>query len=56
MNKLKCGYETTKKWPEDAYLQGDTEGLVYSLSQEKNSYNTAFFEVFPKNPKTFMMI
>lgn len=54
MNKLKCGYETTKEWPEDAYLQGDDEGIVFSCDIEPTSYITAFFEVFPKKPKTFI--
>ncbi len=54
MNKLKCGYEPTKEWPEDSYLQGDEEGIVFSCDIEPTSYITAFFEVFPKNPKTFI--
>lgn len=50
MRKIDCGYLVKYAWPDDAYLQGNDYGIVLS----KNSYETAFFEVFPKNPKTFI--
>jgi hypothetical protein len=50
MRKIDCGYFVKHEWPDDAYLQGNDYGIVLS----KNSYETAFFEVFPKNPKTFI--
>lgn len=50
MRKIDCGYSVKYDWPEEAYLQGNDYGVV--LSNEP--YETAFFEAFPKNPKTFI--
>lgn len=43
-------YDCHCAWPEDTYLQCGDHGLV--LSEE--TYYTAFFEAFPKNPSTFI--
>lgn len=41
-----------KPWPEDCGVQCGGEGLV--LVDGGKSYTTAFFEAFPKEPKTFI--
>jgi hypothetical protein len=37
-------------WPE-CYLQGGTKGYVFTA---KGTYETAFFEAFPREPQTFI--
>lgn len=44
-------YDCQYQWPEDCYLQCGNEGIVFS---NKGNYLTAFFEVFPKTPATFI--
>lgn len=44
-------YECQQNWPEDTYVQCGDSGLVYGGAR---SYITAFFEAFPKDPKTFI--
>lgn len=44
-------YECEYSWDEDCFVQYGTNGLVVS---ENGNYETAFFEVFPKNPTTFI--
>ena len=41
-------------WADDCYVQWGAKGLVISRSADKPSYTTAFFEAFPRNPKTFI--
>lgn len=42
-----------KPWPEDCFVQCGGSGIVIG-NAEKDSYTTAFFEAFPKEPKTFI--
>ena len=42
-----------KPWPEDCFVQCGGSGIVIG-NGEKDSYKTAFFEAFPKEPKTFI--
>jgi len=44
-------HECQHDWPEDCFVQCGNEGIVLT---PKGSYNTAFFEAFPKNPNTFI--
>lgn len=44
---FKCRYN----WPEDCYVQCGEFGVVIS---DNGNYETAFFEAFPKQPKTFI--
>jgi hypothetical protein len=46
-------YECQQAWPEDTYVQCGDSGLVIG-NLEKESYITAFFEAFPKDPSTFL--
>jgi hypothetical protein len=46
-------YECQQAWPSDTFLQCGDSGLVINRS-EKDSYITAFFEAFPKDPQTFI--
>ncbi len=39
-------------WPDDCKIQGGSSGIVFSKT--KDTYKTAFFEAFPKNPSTFL--
>ncbi len=39
-------YECVCRWPEDCYVQWGGNGIVLG---KKSSYNTAFFEAFPKD-------
>lgn len=43
-------YDCQQAWPEGTYLQCGDDGLVIA----EESYYTAFFEAFPKNPSTFI--
>lgn len=43
-----------KDWPEDCFVQCGDSGIVFTSSSDNSSYITAFFESFPKNPKTFI--
>jgi hypothetical protein len=43
-------YDCKYEWP-DCYLQGGNKGIVLS---KNGTYQTAFFEAFPKEPKTFI--
>lgn len=45
-------YECKKDWDDDCFCQCGGKGLV--VSNEGDSYTTAFFEVFNKNPDTFI--
>jgi len=45
-------YECKFPWAEDCYCQGGDDGIVFS--KNKDSYRTAFFEAFPRNPDTFI--
>jgi len=47
-------FDCQKDWPEDCYVQCGGSGIVFKSSPEDGSYFTAFFEAFPKNPKTFI--
>lgn len=44
------GYHCLKDWPEDTYTQCGDKGVVLG----NKPYRTAFFEAFPKEPKTFI--
>lgn len=44
-------YKCKKDWDEDCFVQCGDSGLVLKA---ENTYNTAFFEAFPTNPKTFI--
>jgi hypothetical protein len=44
-------YVCKNEWPEDCSCQGGTSGIVFS---KNGNYETAFFEAFPKEPKTFI--
>jgi hypothetical protein len=46
-------YECQQAWPEDTFVQCGDSGLVLGNAQNE-SYITAFFEAFPKNPSTFI--
>jgi hypothetical protein len=50
MRKLKNGYECKCAWPESCFVQGDNNGVVINTTEGKESYSTAFFEAFPKEP------
>lgn len=43
-------YDCLKEWPEGTFLQCGGSGIVIG----KAPYRTAFFEAFPKDPKTFI--
>ena len=45
-------YDCKKDWPEDCFVQCGDKGLV--ISRSSDSYTTAFFEAFPKNPSCFL--
>jgi hypothetical protein len=42
-----CHYE----WPDNCSVQGGSGGVVFT---KNGAYETAFFEAFPKEPKTFI--
>lgn len=44
-------YECQYDWPEDCFIQGGKNGVVFS---EDGNYTTAYFEAFPEDPKTFI--
>lgn len=44
-------YECKFDWPDDCSVQCGDRGIVLSAN---GSYRTAFFEAFPKDPKTFI--
>ena len=44
-------YECKYDWPEECFVQCGDEGVVFD---KEDSYSTAFFEAFPKNPNTFI--
>lgn len=46
-------YDCQQAWPENTYLQCGDSGLVVGKGK-KDSYITAFFEAFPKDPSTFI--
>lgn len=46
-------YDCQQSWPEDTFVQCGDSGLVLGDSED-TSYLTAFFEAFPKDPKTFI--
>lgn len=48
---FKGDYECKKEWDEDCFVQCGDSGVVIS---KDGNYKTAFFEAFPKNPKTFI--
>lgn len=48
---FKGEYECKKEWDDDCFVQCGDNGVVLS---KKGNYRTAFFEAFPKNPKTFI--
>ena len=41
-------------WPDDCMVQWGARGVVLSRTPGKRPYETAFFEVFPQDPKTFV--
>lgn len=45
------GLDAQHPWPEDIYIQGGKNGLVFSRQE---NYRTAFVEVFPEDPPTFV--
>lgn len=50
-------YDCTKEWSEDCFVQcgGGKQGLGLVIdTKNKRVYRTAFFEAFPKEPKTFI--
>lgn len=50
-------YDCNKEWPEDCFVQcgGGKQGLGLVIdTKNKRVYRTAFFEAFPKQPKTFI--
>lgn len=47
-------FDCKKDWPEDCYVQCGGSGIVFKSNSDAGSYLTAFFEAFPKNPKTFI--
>lgn len=49
--KNKEGWLPQQAWPEDCTVQWGTAGIVFS---QDGIYRTAFFEAFPKEPKTFI--
>lgn len=44
-------YTLTKEWPIDCFVQGGSNGIVVGGG---DSYETAYFEAFPKNPDCFI--
>ena len=50
----KDGWTPQMPWEDDCYVQWGGHGLVASTTKAENSYTTAFFEAFPKNPNTFI--
>lgn len=44
-------YEPSSPWPADTYVQWGSKGIVLGA---QGNYRTAFFEAFPKEPKTFI--
>lgn len=52
LNSLRYSeYTCAHEWPDDCKLQGGDMGLVFT---KDGSYETAFFEAFPRNPRTFI--
>lgn len=49
---LKEPYTLKYKWPQDCFVQGGTNGVVFSKT--KGKYETAYIEAFPKNPECFI--
>jgi hypothetical protein len=47
-------YTCQHDWPEDCRVQGGDRGLVIDPQNPEKSYTTAFIEVFPQNPNTFI--
>lgn len=45
-------YDCEYAWPEDCFIQCGDSGVV--VCKEKDNYQTAFFEAFPKDPDTFI--
>ena len=45
-------YSPACAWPEDCMVQWGSNGIV--LSRNSETYETAFFEAFPRNPNTFI--
>ena len=48
---LKEEYTCTYDWPNDCFIQGGSDGIVFS---KNGNYRIAYFEAFPKNPKCFL--
>lgn len=44
-------WNCTFEWPDDCFCQAGHKGIVFT---PKGNYETAFFEVFPKVPETFI--
>lgn len=44
-------FECKNEWPEDCFCQCGSNGTVFTPT---GYYETAFFEAFPNNPKTFI--
>lgn len=49
---IQKSYESSLDWPMDCYLQAGDRGVVFR--GDATSYDTAFFEAFPRNPDTFI--
>lgn len=49
-----AGHSPVCDWPEDCYVQWGGQGVVLAKKESGGCYYTAFFEAFPKNPKTFI--
>lgn len=48
------GAVTQHAWPDDCAVQAGLDGLVIVRDPEQPNYSTAFFEAFPRSPKTFL--
>lgn len=46
-------YAQQYDWGE-SFIQGGSKGIVFRSKKDGGSYTTAFFEAFPKEPKTFI--
>lgn len=44
-------YDCQQPWPEDCFVQAGEKGIVFT---PKGTYETSFFEAFPKYPETFI--
>lgn len=52
-SRCKDPHECAHSWPEDCFVQCGDRGIVF-VKETSTTYETAFFEAFPRNPDTFL--